>query len=275
MIKESTKSRLTTFARLWVIPTILFIAMCVTAAIGVMKDRTVLMGISVIGTIVMFVILLCQLVAAIIVRRWWCMAGIILAILLSVGVWLCTIVALAAGQYRPPVREPEITGIVTAVTGQEDPGELFSTISRAWESYQKGEDYMGEFTVDSDNNFVLYANGGISGVFEWADSTEFRCWKCLDNRHSMVAVAHRDYTDGVPVCGQYAGLTLYLYDTDSQSLEWARKSDCGIEQPEINAPINYFLDCDGCDIFLTAFSGQEERYAMSYVWDGDRFQAVR
>lgn len=101
-MQETTKARLTVFARLWAIPMILFIVLAVVAAIAGMEERTNLMGVAVLGTVLMLIVQFCQLIAAIVVRRWWCVAGSVIGILISLFVMICAIVALAAGQYRPP-----------------------------------------------------------------------------------------------------------------------------------------------------------------------------
>ena len=102
-MQETTRTRLTIFSRLWAIPMILFILLCIVAVVACMEENTDLMGLAVLGTLLMFVIQLCQLVAAIVVRRWWCVAGGVIGLVVSLFVMVCSIVALAAGQYRPPV----------------------------------------------------------------------------------------------------------------------------------------------------------------------------
>ena len=69
-MQESTKSRLTVFSRLWAIPMVLCVLLCVAAVIAGMNGRTHWMGLSVLGTVLMVIILLAQLVAAAVIRRW-------------------------------------------------------------------------------------------------------------------------------------------------------------------------------------------------------------
>lgn len=102
-MKETTQKRLIVFSRLWAIPMILFVVLAVVAVIACMDENKDLMGAAVVGTVIMMIIQLCQLVAAIVVRRWWCLFGGVVGVLVSVFVLTCSIVALAAGQYRPPV----------------------------------------------------------------------------------------------------------------------------------------------------------------------------
>ena len=77
----------------------------------------------------MFLAMLCQLVTSIIVRRWWCLVGTIIGISVSLSVWICSIVALAAGQYRPPVREePNDTSYIVPVTDNKGSEEKLSML---------------------------------------------------------------------------------------------------------------------------------------------------
>lgn len=108
-MNERTRLRLTRFSRLWAIPMLLSFAFSILAVYAGMDENKSLMGIGSVGCVLMLVILLCQIVAAIIVRRWWCMAGSVIGIALSLFVLTCSIVALAAGQYRPPVIFDEAT----------------------------------------------------------------------------------------------------------------------------------------------------------------------
>ena len=101
-MKEITKKRLGTFARWWALSMVLFISLSIGAVIAAINDSRNLMTLAILGTCVMLPIQFGQLVAAIIVRRWWCVAGCVLGIALSIFVMLCCMVALAAGQYRPP-----------------------------------------------------------------------------------------------------------------------------------------------------------------------------
>lgn len=108
-MKELSKSKLTIFSRLWVVSVILFAALCIVGVIGGMNENKNMMGISMVGTCLMFLIMVCQLVTSIIIRRWWCMAGCVFGILVSLFFMGVSIVALAAGQYRPPVMEAKVS----------------------------------------------------------------------------------------------------------------------------------------------------------------------
>lgn len=102
-MQETTRSKLNAFARLWPLSMLLFVVLSIAAVIATMNERTNLMGAAVVASCVTFIIQLCQLVAAIIVRKWGKTIGAIFGIVVSLFVLTCSIVALAAGQYRPPV----------------------------------------------------------------------------------------------------------------------------------------------------------------------------
>ena len=157
-MKESTRKKLTIFSRLWAISMVLCIGMCIVGVIACMNEHRNLIGIAAIGTVLMFLIMLCQLVTSIITRRWWCLVGVIIGIALSIFVWVCSIVALAAGQYRPPVREEpnDISEIMLIIANQEDPGELLSSIKKAWKQHTQGEECSGQFTLQDD--YLMYAD---------------------------------------------------------------------------------------------------------------------
>lgn len=111
-MKDSSKKKLTLFSRLWAVSVILLAVLCIVGVIGGMNENKDMMGVSMVGTSLMFLVLVCQLVTSIIVRRWWCVAGCVFGILVSLFVMGSSIAALAAGQYRPPVMEAAETDTV-------------------------------------------------------------------------------------------------------------------------------------------------------------------
>lgn len=269
-MKESTRTRLTTFSRLWPVPMTLFIVLCIVAIFACINLHKGIMALAAMGTIIMLIIMLCQVVTSIIVRRWWCLGGAIIGIVISILVWICSIVALAAGQYRPPIREeqPDISDIMLIIANQEDPGELLSYIRTAWEQYTRGEEYPGEFTLQ--DNYMMYVdrNEDEERGFVWTDTTEFRCWDFEASSDKLVALAHRDYTNGKISAGQYSGLSFYIFDGDT--IEWIPNDTLGIEFPEVNGIVFCWLSGDA-DITLSASNPKEGTSTKSFIWDGNRF----
>ena len=268
-MQETTKAKLTKFSRLWAIPMILCIVLSVIGVVACMNENKNLIGITATGSVLMFLVMLCQFVTSIMVRRWWCMVGVLIGILVTLFVWTCSIVALAAGQYRPPVRKEshEISDIMLLIASQEDPGELLSHIKKAWEAHIEGEDYSGQFTLMDD--YLMYADQNEEEGFVWTDTTEFRSWDYDSSSDKLVAMAHRDYTNGELASGQYSGLSFYIYDGDT--IEWVPADTLGIEYPEINGIVVSRLSGTDADITLTASNSEEGTSTKSFVWKGDKF----
>lgn len=124
-MQEQTRKRLTLFARLWAIPMLLFIVLSVVAVIAGMDERKNLMGAAVVGIGVMLVLLLCQVIAAVVVRRWWCVVGGVIGVLVSIFVMLTSIVALGAGQYRPPVFSDEDEAADSIAVAETDSASFY------------------------------------------------------------------------------------------------------------------------------------------------------
>ena len=82
---------------------ILFIVFCIVGVLATMNESKDLIGIATLGACAMFLVQVAHVVTSVIVKRGWCIAGRVFGIAVSVFVSLCSVVALAAGQYRPPV----------------------------------------------------------------------------------------------------------------------------------------------------------------------------
>lgn len=268
-MKESTKSKLTKFTRLWAVSMVLSIALCIVGVFACIYEHRTLMGFAAIGTFLMFLVMFCQLLTSIIIRRWWSLVGVIFGLILSSIVVICSVVVLAAGQYRPPKREEpnDISDIMLTIASQEDPGELLASIKTAWQQYTRGEAYSGEFSLQDD--YLMYADRDENQGLVWTDSTEFRSWDFQDEPLELVAMAHRDYLNGELAGGQYSGLTFYIYDGDT--IEWVYTGDYGIEPPEIDGLIAFRLSGTDADITLTASNPEEGSRTNSFVWNGSRF----
>lgn len=269
-MEERTRTRLTKFSRLWPIPLVLFIVLCVVALFACINQQKDILALAGLGTILMFIIMLCQLVTSIIVRHWWYVVGTIVSIAISIFAWLCSIVLMAAGQYRPPIREEthDISDIMLIIANQEDPGELLSYIRTAWEHYIQEEEYPGEFLLMDDYLMYVDRNEDEERGFVWTDTTEFRSWDFESSSDKLVALAHRDYTNGELACGQYSGLSFYIFDGDT--IEWIPDDTLGIEFPEINGIVVCWLSGDA-DITLSASNPEEGTNTKSFDWDGNKF----
>lgn len=270
-MQEEKKSLLKTLVRLWFVPMVLCIALCIIGTIACINEHRGIMALAALGTIPMLIIMVCQLIASIFTRQWWCLGGAIFGIAISLFVMLCSIVALAAGQYRPPMRQEthNISDIMLIIADQEDPGELLSYIRTAWEQYTQGEEYPGEFTLQDDYLMYIDRNEDEERGFVWTDTTEFRSWDFESSPYKLVAMAHRDYRNGKLICGQYSGLSLYIYDGDT--IEWITIDTLGLEYPEIDGLITYTLSGNDADLTMTVNNPEEGSCTKSFEWDGNKF----
>ena len=135
--------------------------------------------------------------------------------------------------------EPTIADFFTAICNREEPGEWIIFVGEDWERNQKGEQTRGRFKVSCSKGYMTYVEQDNEDGQVFKGITEFRCWRCSDNRHWMVAEADNFYRDGVAYNGQYSGVSLFLYNADTKRMEMVYKSDYGMEGPEINAPFTY------------------------------------
>ena len=158
-MKESTIKKLATFSRWWFVSMLLFIVLCITAVIAMMNDQKNLMTLGVILSGLMFFIQFCQFFAALIIRRWWLAAGGFFGMVVSVFVWFCGIVALAAGQYRPPKMledDDMVAGYIASFNKEEDhlacdivaavPDAVVAQAVGEWLNAQLGNHYEGDVT---------------------------------------------------------------------------------------------------------------------------------
>ena len=147
----------------------------------------------------MLLVQIAQLVSAIIVRRWWYVAGAVIGLAVSTFVFLTSVTALAAGQwptaeshdstdsseyaqelfseeYSFPVEyqgaTPTISDFLVAITTQEDPGEWMDYLGQRWTGYVRYDEEVIE------HNGIVHTS-----------VAEFRCWACDDNRYYIVATA--------------------------------------------------------------------------------------
>lgn len=205
-MQASTQSKLVKFCRLWAVTMLLFFVLCVVAVYAGMGERRNLMTLAIIGTVIVFVFQLAQLVSAIIVRRWWQVAGNVVGIAISLFAMICSIVALAAGQYRPPVI-------------YDDTADSTEAAADSAYFYQEGEQQKCRIVTDIPEAAVSHAVG------EWLDGNLGGCYAGdMSDIKEMVAFygkyhidsLQRMKDDGVP---DYAELSYDVrmdkaYETD-------------------------------------------------------------
>ena len=306
-MENATKPKLTLFARLWPLSVVLFLALCVAVCYAVINERTNLIGLSSVGLCLMFFVQLSQLISAIVVRKWWCLIGCIMGLVLSTFFLVCTIVALAAGQYRPPVwsdealsdstevddesAEPDFsfevvpagqkaafTDIVTAILNQEETGDEYAEMRKTWEKFRKGQPLPKgkSIQMDAQNNHLIYMDSWVEegGSDKSSHQIELCCWDCSDGIHRLVAENTVDIRGGEPVCGQFSGLTFYLYDSETGRMEFEYASDlkADFEIPEDTHLLVYkLLPSEGAvECKCYARGGLVTR---RLTWNGEKFSA--
>ena len=148
---------------------LLFVALCIMAVVAAINDNKNLMTLGVILSGLMFFIQFCQFFAALIIRRWWLAAGGFFGMLVSIFVWFVGIVALAAGQYRPPKMledDDMVAGLVATFNKEEDhlacdivaavPDDVVAQAVGQWLNTQLGNHYEGDV---SDLHELVSAQG--------------------------------------------------------------------------------------------------------------------
>ena len=303
-MKEQTKSRLTLFARLWAVSAVLFLVLCVVAVYGGMNDRNAVMGPAIVGFCIVFLVQIGQLVAALLVRRWWCFAGTVLGILFSLFVLVCCIVALGAGQYRPPVREeeeltdtietdeteidfsfpvrfegeePTITDFVTTLCSHEDMGEALGWMWKNWELYKEGKPLLDKVTFDVDlkNSYFRYDIVTQETDFVRSGFIEFLCWDFKDKKHKLIVHNTVDYVDGKPIAGQFSGLSYYIYDIETRRMEceYPSRLNADLEtMPEDTNLIVSKLPRKGNTIECKCYTTSGREAIIHLKWNGTQFE---
>ena len=159
-MREITKSRLIVFSRLWAVSMILFVLLSIAAVIATMNYHSGWMGLAVVCSGLMLMVQLAQLVSAVIVRRWWCVVGAVIGVAVSIFVALCSIVALAAGQWHAPeIRDNgDLDVAVDTVSFSQVDGQMSCSIEALmpsddvrqavgeWLNVQLGNTYTGDMT---------------------------------------------------------------------------------------------------------------------------------
>jgi len=168
------------------------------------------------------------------------------------------------------VDNPSVSDFITMISRKDYSGELMGFIGGEWRKYRHRQPYEGQFTDDSANGYVRHEQQwkSVDGVSSC--TTEYRLWDCNDGRGKMIGVATNYYENGKVVDGQYAGLSLYVFDVRDHSLELVDNRDLGAERPDTNSLITYELPREGTDIKATIHDGKRRR-TIVYVWNGRGF----
>ena len=300
-MQDRTRSRLTLFARLWPVSVILLFILCITIGYAVIENKHSLIGLSFLGICFILIVQVCQLVAAIVVRRWWCFAGTVIGIILSTLILLFTTVGLAAGQYRPPKmidndyvdstevvedltfpieykgEKPTITEFVTAISLRENTFDEYFCFQEDWEKHTKGEalDKGHSFDIDTKNSYFRYEqqdkqeDGPLYGAV-----LEYHSWDFTDGSGTIIAENCVDYRDGEPFEGQYSGLTFFLYDKETDRMQQISPDglNAELELPEGTQIAVHKLPRKGDTIECECYT-ESGKVTKRLVWNGSSFDA--
>ena len=103
------KSTLTTLLRWWFVLPIAFGVLIIMYAFDIVEheEATFTRGLCLMGSLALFVLQIVYLFTALFMRKWWLALGIFVGLGIDIVLTLLCIVALAAGQYRPPKQYDE------------------------------------------------------------------------------------------------------------------------------------------------------------------------
>lgn len=279
-MQESTKSRLIVFARLWAIPMVLCVLFSIAAVIAAIHEHKGWMGLAVLGTVLTLIVLFCQVVAAIVLRRWWHVVGSVMSIAVSLFVITCSIVGLAAGQYRPPVindadgsdytwslaedtvsysqADGQIACNIVALVPQK---ELRQAVGQ-WLSTSMGNRYKGDMTdiqamVDfyGKNHLDTLRSVYADGVPDWAELSYEVSMENLFETDKVVTYTLTITTDlgGAHPTTQELGAT--FSKEDGSQLTWDMvRSDC-------KSQVRYMVR----DMLKDYFNAKTDRALMDYL----------
>lgn len=174
-------------------------------------------------------------------------------------------------------KEPNISDFVTAILKQEDMGEGHSEIRHNWEKLQQGErlPQNRSFQVDNDNDYLMYKAVWPKEEFghAYTQMIEFCSLDFADGKRKLVVENLVDMQDGELIAGQYSGLTLYVFDTQSDEMEFSFASEYGadIDVPDETQLIVHRLNPQtrAIDYECLTPSGT---VIKQLVWDGNKFQ---
>ncbi len=104
-----TKSTLTTLLRWWFLLPIVYGVLIILYAFDVVEheEATDARALYLMGCLALFVAQIVYLFTALFLRKWWISLGIFIGLGINVVLTVLCIVALAAGQYRPPKQYDE------------------------------------------------------------------------------------------------------------------------------------------------------------------------
>ena len=167
-------------------------------------------------------------------------------------------------------QSPNVKDFVSAIISQDEMGEGWGSIKENWKLYRNGMKLMPgcEFIVDTQNGYL--------GFTETDDNERqvIECcyWNYTDKKHKLVAISNDIFEDGVPVAGQFSGLTFYKYDNATRKMELVYAQDLGLEfeAPPGTSIAAHALPRQGKTI-VYIFHTPSGRIEKRMTWNGNKF----
>lgn len=174
-------------------------------------------------------------------------------------------------------RKPGIADFVNAILAQEDCGEKLGEMAEDWQAYRSGQPLpRGRFIyVDGKHGFMRYdaeSPAEDDYPFSFRTAIEYKVMRCSGDRQTLVVENTVQYRDGQPFCGQFSGLTFYLYDSRTGRMEQAYACDLVPEdyEPPGTLVTVHALRPGRCVILCKCHTESGFIY-LSLIWNGKRF----
>ena len=167
-------------------------------------------------------------------------------------------------------QSPNVKDFVSAIISQDEMGEGWGSIKENWKLYRNGMKLMPgcEFIVDTQNGYL--------GFTETDDNERqvIECcyWNYTDKKQKLVAISNDIFENGVPVAGQFSGLTFYKYDSATRKMKLAYAQDLGLEfeAPPGTSIAAHALPRQGKTIVYT-FHTPSGKIEKRMTWNGNKF----
>ncbi len=165
---------------------------------------------------------------------------------------------------------PNVKDFTTALLSQNEMDEGWGSIKENWKLYRNGMKLMPgcEFIVDTQNGYL-----GFTETDDHERQVIECCyWNYTDKKHKLVAISNDIFEDGVPIAGQFSGLTFYKYDNATRKMELVYAQDLGLEfeAPPGTSIAAHALPRQGKTI-IYIFHTPSGKIEKRMTWNGNKF----
>lgn len=172
---------------------------------------------------------------------------------------------------------PDIIDFVNAILSQEEIGEALGEMEENWKMYLSGQTLPKgrSFAVDKKEGYMRYdvLFPAEEDGTRYSGHTEFRVLDCSDAKKKLVTQNIVELRNGKPFEGQYSGLTFYLYDGDTERMEFEYASNLIDDsyRPEKALVVVHKLPRKGETIECTCHMKSGETKMLYLTWNGRKF----